>query len=102
PKFCPRRKDAATLRQIMEAPPSWNHTGIKPQAKEAAMPKRSAGFTHRFRRILVPTDFSTHSNEALDLALATLAKGGRILLVHLVQPMYAPLVADPSSAVLVY
>lgn len=55
-----------------------------------------------FKRILVATDFSRHSDEAARLALPLLARGGRIRLLHVVHPVYVPIVSDPGVAAAAY
>jgi nucleotide-binding universal stress UspA family protein len=43
-----------------------------------------------FRRLLVPHDFSTHANGALRLAARLVARGGRLVVLHVVTPFIPP------------
>jgi len=51
----------------------------------------------RFRRILVPHDFSDHATKALAFAADLVAPGGRILVLHVVVP-FAPVTGIPATA----
>jgi nucleotide-binding universal stress UspA family protein len=54
----------------------------------------------RFRRILVPTDFSAHSRHALSYALdLARASDGEILLVHVVEPPIYPAMFEGAALV---
>lgn len=56
---------------------------------------------HLFRRILVPLDFSGKSRQALAVALPLAQRyGGRILLIHVVEPVYtyAPFPSGSGAA----
>src|SRR5262245_28558728 len=51
----------------------------------------------RFRRILVPHDFSDHATKALAFAADLVAPGGRILVLHVVVP-FTPVTGIPATA----
>ena len=51
----------------------------------------------RFRRILVPHDFSDHATRALAFAADLVAPGGRILVLHVIAP-FTPVTGIPATA----
>ena len=59
-----------------------------------------------FRHILVPHDFSTAAARALELAAAVAVKGGRLLVLHVIEPLpsapdvpaWTPSAADVRTA----
>lgn len=55
----------------------------------------------RFRRILVPHDFSEHATKALEFALDLVPSDGRIFVLHVVVP-FVPITAAPGVAVATY
>jgi nucleotide-binding universal stress UspA family protein len=55
----------------------------------------------RFRRILVPHDFSDPATKSLQFALALLPANGRILVLHVVVP-FTPLTDIPAAGVATY
>jgi universal stress protein A len=55
----------------------------------------------RFRRILVPHDFSDHATKAFRFALELLPSDGRIFVLHVVVP-FVPLSGMPAAGVAPY
>ena len=73
--------------------PSRSKSAAKPVAKPAATIRVSAKKSARFhiRKILVPVDFSEHSQKALRYALAFAGQfGAEVTLVHIVEQMVYP------------
>ena len=56
---------------------------------------------NRFRRILVPHDFSQHATKALEFALDLVPSDGRIFVLHVVVP-FVPVTPAPGIAVATY
>jgi nucleotide-binding universal stress UspA family protein len=56
---------------------------------------------NRFRRILVPHDFSPHATKALEFALDLAQSDGRVFVLHVVVP-FVPVSAAPGVGVATY
>lgn len=77
--------------KVKKAEPSGKVTMELNRADEALLEKAAAAGRFRLKTILVPVDFSTFSDKALDYAIAFSEQfGAAIVLLHVVEPMVYP------------
>jgi nucleotide-binding universal stress UspA family protein len=80
-------------RAVLHAAPM--NVAVVPAPRRRGVPDEKAP---TFRRVLVPTDLSEHANHAIPLGYASVAPGGTVWLLHVVEPLAFPAPPGPQFA----